>query len=277
MEFTRLVLQDVLRYTIPWAICRTLVYPMVNVNRTLQKEHAKKKDDSSSTDNKVTKPASFNTAAKIKCAENIFKARGYQGLFDKWEFYVIPFTTSRVAEGIIYFAVMRFLMDIIGFPDAFYLITAIAIFVCDIIGAFAFKLTADLMNTKESLDLKVYLDPKNRHFWKQYEIDHAFYQVYGYFQSYAQLISYWYFEPNIILEIILYAVSRIIGVVSSAPVGAISRYAKDFDYNFTKTLDFLVKKFGPLGLFAGSKDSCIIEIILSIIQVPLDIITKVII
>jgi len=72
----------------------------------------------------------------------------------------------------------------------------------------------------------------------------------------------------------LYAVSRIVGVVSSAPVGAISRYAKDFNYDYMKTLDFLMKKFGPLGLFAGAKDSCVIEVILSVIQVPIDIITK---
>ncbi len=48
---------------------------------------------------------------------------------------------------------MRFLMDILGLSDVFYIITAIAIFLCDIIGAFAFKLTADLMTTPESRDV----------------------------------------------------------------------------------------------------------------------------
>lgn len=52
---------------------------------------------------------------------------------------------------------MRFLMDIIGLSDVFYIITAIAIFLCDIIGAFAFKLTADLMTTQEARDVEIIL------------------------------------------------------------------------------------------------------------------------
>lgn len=48
---------------------------------------------------------------------------------------------------------MRFFSEIIGIVDPFFLISTLAIFVCDVFGAFAFLLTTDILENK-ALDVK---------------------------------------------------------------------------------------------------------------------------
>jgi len=52
-----------------------------------------------------------------------------------------------------YFFVMRFLMDVLGFLDSYFLVTAIAVFFCDIPGSFIFNLTYDALTVHESHDV----------------------------------------------------------------------------------------------------------------------------
>lgn len=44
-------------------------------------------------------------------------------------------------------------MNVLHLKDAFFLITAIALFFCDITGAFFYKLTDDLLKLKEAQDV----------------------------------------------------------------------------------------------------------------------------
>lgn len=268
MDFFKAILRDVVIYTVPFIAARLAIFPLVNLNARMQKNHRKVEEESNLKE-KYQKYHNFSVSDKVECFKDIASLRGVQGIYEKWENYVVPFTVSRIAEGFVYFPLMRILLDHMMLEDPFYLLSGLVFSLINVIGSFFLKFVGDVVrnrrNFKSAIEL---LYPSNLTFWRQYEIELGCYHAYGLIQGYIQLISFYYLQPSLKMEIVLYAMSRIIGTLSTQPLVLLVNWASDHDYDHGKLIQQITKRDGIRGLFAGSRDVLLNEIIFASVLIP---------
>jgi hypothetical protein len=268
MEFLGAVIRDDLIYTIPLIVARCVLYPIVNLSNRMQKQYQKIEEEADMKE-RFQKYQNFSVAEKYQGMKEMYKSGGVKGMYEKFENYLIPFTMARMAEGFVYFAFMRFCLDVMKLEDPLYLLTGLAFFFVSLTGAFSLKLWGDIMREKKNLKTAItHISPSNKTFWKQYEIELGYYHAYGLIQGYTQLITFWYFKPGFALEIILFTGSRFLAAVGTQPLALLAQWASDHDYDHVKLFQHISKKYGKRGLYAGARDMLINESIISIILIP---------
>jgi hypothetical protein len=268
MEFLKAVIRDDLIYTIPFIFARIILFPMVTLNSKMQKQYQKIEEEADMKE-RFQKYQNFTVKEKFQGMKDIIKTGGVLGLYEKFENYLVPFVVGRVCEGFVYFAFMRFCLDIMKLDDPLYLLTGLAFFFVSLTGAFALKLFGDIMRERKSLKSALtHISPSNKNFWKQYEIELGYYHAYGLIQGYIQLITFWYFKPGFILEIILFAGSRFVAAINTQPLALLSQWANDHEYDHVKLFQHISKRYGKLGLYAGARDMLINELIISVVLIP---------
>jgi hypothetical protein len=268
MEFLLAVIRDDLIYTIPFIFARIILYPIVNLNNRMQKQYQKIEEEADMKE-RFQKYQNFSFSEKFQGMKELIKYGGIKGMYEKFENYLVPFTMGRAVEGFVYFAFMRFCLDILKLEDPLYLLTGLSFFFVSLIGAFTLKIWGDIMRERKGFkDTLNHISPSNKNFWKQYEIELGYYHAYGLIQGYTQLITFWYFKPGFVLEIILFTASRFLAALNCQPLALLSQWASDHEYDHVKLFQHISKKYGRRGLYAGARDMLINEFLISIILVP---------
>jgi len=268
MDFFKAVLRDIIIYTIPFVAARITIFPLINLNARMQKNYRKVEEESNLKE-KYQKYQNFSPSAKIECLKDIASISGVRGIYEKWENYVIPFGVSRIAEGIVYFPLMRILLDHMKFEDPLYLLSGLVFSLINVIGSFFLKFVGDIVrnrkNFKSAIEL---LYPSNLTFWRQYEVELGCYHAYGMIQGYIQMVSFYYLKPSLRMEVVLYAISRITAALSVQPLTLLVIWASDHEYDHGRLIKQITKRDGIRGLYAGSRDLILNEIIFASVLIP---------
>jgi len=264
LSLAKTIYRDLVIYTAPFIVARTLVYPVVNINNRLQRQYQKLEEEAEVKE-KYQKYQNFTLAQKFKCAKDIIATSGFEGLYEKWESYIIPFTMARITEGFAYFICLRLCLDIFKMEDPLYLLTSIVFFITDIVGSFFLKFFMDAIKERKSVGESVAMvAPANKSFWKQYEVELGYYHTYGLIQGFSQLILYWYFQPGFYLQLVLFTFTRMLAAVNCQPLNLLTQWSIEHNYDHVKALQHIYKKDGRLALYAGVRDMLINEVIISV-------------
>jgi len=196
---------------------------------------------------------------------------GLAGLFEDWESYVVIFTAFKILEGFCYFGLCHLFMDVLGWKDRFFLISLMSFLILNILGSFFAGLFQKILARSKNEDAtKILFDLRKLQFWKYYHLQQIYYEVYGRFQGFSLIIGYWYFKPSVVLEMIFYALSNLAMKISIKRWGPISRQANALNINYNKAIVNVYRKYGIWGIYSGSSHACVIEAILSVLQIPIN-------
>jgi len=268
MDFVKAIVRDVIIYTIPFVVARAVIYPLVNLNAKMQRNYRKVEEESNLKE-KYQKYHNFSLSDKVECFKDIASISGIRGVYEKCENYIVPFAVSRIAEGIVYFPLMRILLDHMKFEDPFYLLSGLVFSLVNVVGSFFLKFVGEIIrnrkNFKSSIEL---LSPSNLAFWRQYEVELGCYHAYGLIQGYIQLVSFYYLQPSLRMEVVLYAISRIFGTLCTQPLVLLVIWASDHNYDHGHLIKQITKRDGIRGLFAGSKDVLLNEVLFAMVLIP---------
>jgi len=261
------VLHDTLIYTLPFVVGKLLLHPLSSINYKLQGQYQKIQDE---TESKAVyiKHHSFSLREKAKCGKEIVEVSGVKGLFTKLDHELIPSCSARLVEGLLFFGLMKFCTDILHIRDSLFLLTGLVLFVVCLVGAFCQKVSHDILSTgsKDTTTLLKQIMSIDKGFWNQYEIEFGAYYVYGLIQVYFEILTFYYLEPGLGFQMVLFASSRILAAFMTRPLEIMAQWAPEYDFDYDKLFSHIIKKDGKLALFAGTKEMVYMETLLSIIM-----------